>query len=114
MNKSGVKTALILILVSVLMSFFGKMFVVGGIFGGSLQTLVIGLGIALFSPLLVVGGVLYAVYSYFRNPVGNSAAYSDGGVRVFEHGGFLAYCRYCGKVILRDGMFCSYCGREQS
>ena len=113
MNKNGVWTALALILVSVVMSFFGKVFAVGGLFGGSLQTIVIGLGMVLLSPLFLVGGVIYTVYSIFQNPADGSATYSNGDNRVFEPGDSQIYCRNCGKVILKTGKFCKYCGREQ-
>lgn len=110
MNRSGVNSALRLIVGSVLIGFFGKVFAVGGLLSLSVGTLVIGLGMALLSPILMGVGVLYAVYSFLSR--GSTATY-ESDMRVFAPEDSRVYCRNCGKVIHKDGKFCRYCGREQ-
>ena len=111
MNRNGVWSALVVVLGSMLLGFFGKMFLVGGVLGWSLPTFLVGLGLTLLSPLLLFVGLIYAVYSFFRAPAEARAGF--GGTRVFESGDLEAYCWSCGRVIQRDGNFCNYCGRPR-
>ena len=111
MNRSGVMKALVLIILSFVVSFSSKVLLVGGFLGWSLSTFLAGLGLALLSPMLLLGGILYAVYSWFRSSNPGESPY---GSRVFSPSDFEAYCQSCGRVTRKDGKFCWYCGRAQS
>lgn len=111
MNSNGVRIALVVVLGSLVLGFVGKVFLVGGVLGWSLTNFLAGLGLTLLSPLLLFGGIIYAVYSYFRTSA--EARTGFGGAHVYESGYLEAYCSSCGRLIRRDGNFCNYCGRPR-
>ena len=66
MDRSGVIKALLLIVSSFVVSFSSKVLLVGGVVSWSLLTFLAGLGLALLSPMFLLGGIIYAVYSCAR------------------------------------------------
>ena len=111
MDRSGVIKALVLIILSFVVSFSSKLLLVGGVLSWSLLTFLAGLGLALLSPMLLIGGIIYAVYSWFRSPSPGEKPY---GGRIFSPSDSEAYCTGCGRVTRKDSEFCWYCGRAQS